>query len=155
MAHEMKKTSYINGIKRCLSSFRRQEDGVVTVEFVIWMPIFAILIAMTMNLSMMFYHESQMLRVAQDATRALSLGRFDGDPDKSAEQLAEEYIQARLAFIGAAIKVDTRINPNNTFGVAVETTVSTDAQQLMPFNLMSGPFANVPVGVYTQYLIEY
>ncbi|MFK7745450.1 MAG: TadE/TadG family type IV pilus assembly protein [Roseobacter sp.] len=123
--------------------FCRSEDGSFTLEAVIWMPIFAILLAITMNLSMVFYYESQMLRVAQDATRAFSLGRLT-------EEEAESYVQQSLAFIGANITVNTQQN-----GYIAQTIVSTNANELMPFSLMSGPFATVPVGVSTQYIIEF
>lgn len=126
-----------------LKRFWRSEDGSFTLEAVIWMPIFAILLAITMNLSMMFYYESQMLRVAQDATRAYSLGRLT-------DVEAEAYIASRLSFIEADLNVSTE-----QVGLVAQTIVSTNAAELMPFSLMSGPFANVPVGVSTQYIIEF
>lgn len=123
--------------------FQKSEDGSFTLEAVIWMPIFAILLAITMNLSMVFYYESQMLRVAQDATRAFSLGRMT-------EAEAETYVAERLAFIGADIDINTQ-----QVGFVAQTIVSTNARELMPFELMSGPFDGVPIGVSTQYIIEF
>lgn len=130
-------------LRRAMRRFRRSEDGSFTAEVVIWMPIFAILLAVVMNLSMLFYYESQMLRVAQDATRAFSLGRFT-------EAEAEQYITNQLSFIDATLSIDT----TQSGGIA-QTIVSTNAADLMPFNLMSGAFQGVPIGVSTQYIIEF
>ncbi len=138
-----------------LRRFQRSEEGTFTLEAVIWMPIFAILLAIIMNLSMVFYYESQMLRIVQDATRAYSLGKFD-DPDdgKTPEQATEDHIRARLAFLNADLTIDT--NPVNAgdwfYG---QTVVSTTAKELMPFELMSGPFAGIPIGVSTQFIMEF
>ena len=136
-----------------LRRFQRSEEGSFTLEAVIWMPIFAILLAIIMNLSMVFYYESQMLRVAQDATRAVSLRQFD-DPDdgKTPAEAAEAYIREQLSFLSADAIIDV---DNTSRSWLVQTTVSTSAKDLMPFELMSGPFANVPIGVYTQFIIEF
>ena len=126
-----------------LRRFQKSEDGSFTLEAVIWMPIFAVLLAIIMNLSMVFFYESQMLRIAQDATRAYSMGRLT-------EAEAEEYIASRLTFIEANFTVDTR-----TVGLVAQSVVETTAAELMPFDLMSGAFDGVPIGVSTQYIIEF
>lgn len=101
---------------------------------------------------MVFYYESQMLRVAQDATRAYSLGRFVGDPDagETPADQAEAYIQSRLSFISDNLSVSVAEN-----GFITQTVVSANAADLMPFELFRGPFAGIPVGVSTQYIIEF
>jgi Flp pilus assembly protein TadG len=139
----MKLKQLLSAPHRYLDRFRRSEDGSFTVEFVIWVPIFAVLLAIVMNLSMVFYYESQMLRVAQDATRAYSLGRM------TAEE-AELFIADRLSFIQATLDIST-----TQVGGVAQTVVSTTASELMPFSLMSAPFVNVPIGVSTQYIIEF
>ncbi len=131
--------------------FLRDETGSYTLEFVIWMPIFAILLAIVMNLSMIFYYESQMLRVTQDATRAYSLGRFiESAEDGTAEEQAEQYIQANLNFIGAPLDVQV-----TTVGSIAQATVTANAAEMMPFSLMSAPFKLVEVGIMSNYIIEF
>jgi Flp pilus assembly protein TadG len=141
---------------RNVSRFCHDEDGSYTIEFVIWMPIFAILLAIVMNLSMIFYYESQMLRVVQDATRAFALGRFVVTQDSPpADEQAEQYILNNLAFTGANLTVDVNTG-NGSSGIGVvQTVVSTNAAELMPFNLMRGAFDGIPIGVSTQYIIEF
>lgn len=131
-----------------LRRFRRCEDGSFTIEMVIWMPMFAILLAIIMNLSMMFFHESQMLRISQDAVRSFSLGRIT-------EAQAEQYISDRLSYISADMDIDVRMIGDPTTPIAAQAVVSVAANELMPFDLMSAPFQVIDVGVSTQYLIEY
>lgn len=136
-------------VSAALRRFCRCEDGSYTLEAVIWMPIFAILLAIIMNLSMMFFHESQMMRISQDAVRSFSLGRIT-------EVEAEQYIIDRLAYIGAnEMEIDIRLIGDPTTPIAAEALVSVVAAELMPFDLMSFPFQTINVGVVTQYLIEY
>jgi Flp pilus assembly protein TadG len=142
--HMMRRLNDFKKPSGLLRRFRRSEEGSFTLEAVIWMPIFAILLAIIMNLSMVFYYESQMLRIAQDATRAYSLGKFT-------EAEAEAFIQERLSFIEATIDIDTQLIGTNI----VQTVISTNAAELMPFALMSGPFEGVPIGVSTQYIVEF
>ena len=131
--------SLVNRIK----SFKRCEDGSFTIEAVIWMPIFVILLAIIVNVTMMFFYKSQMLRVAQDATRAYSLGRFT-------QQEASDYIKSQLNFPGLTFTVGTADS-----GTIIETVVTTNAAALMPFNVLKGPFEEVDIGIASQYIIEY
>jgi Flp pilus assembly protein TadG len=134
-----------------LRRFFRDENGSYTLEFVIWMPMFAILLAIVMNLSMVFYYESQMLRVTQDATRAYSLGRFiESAENGTAEAQAAQYIQANLNFIGAPLDVQV-----STVGSVAQAIVTANAAEMMPFSLMSAPFQLVEVGIMSQYIIEF
>jgi len=144
-------TENAQGPDQKVRHFFRDENGSYTLEFVIWMPIFAILLAIVMNLSMVFYYESQMLRVTQDATRAYSLGRFiESTENGTAEVQAEQYIQANLNFINAPLTIDV-----NTVGSVAQATVRANAADMMPFSLMSAPFKLVEVGIMSQYIIEF
>ena len=115
----------------------QDEEGSYTIESVIWFPIFAILLAFVMNISLVFFSESQMLRVVQDGNRALSMGRFE-----TAEEV-ENYVQQQLAYLDADLVVDTQIS-----GGFVSTNISVPASDLMPLNLMTSAFASVNVAVF-------
>lgn len=130
------------------AEFWRDEAGSFTIEMVIWMPIFAILLAIIMNLSMIFFYESQMLRITQDAVRAFSLGRLT-------ENEAEQLIANELAYLDAEISIDIALIGDSGRPTAAQALVVTNAAELMPFDLMSFAFTDVNVGVTTQYLIEY
>ena len=124
--------------------FYHDEEGSFTIESVVWMPIFAILIAVIMNVSLVFFSESQMLRVVQDANRAFSLGRFENELE------TETYILAELDHMGANFTVETTLS-----GGVITTVLSAPAADLMPLNLMTSAFDSVDVGVFAQQLFEY
>lgn len=120
------------------------ENGSASIETIIWMPIFAMLLGLIMNVSMVFFNESQILRVVQDGNRAFSLGRLDNS------DAVEAYIAERLAYLEATLTVDTQVA--NGF---ITTTLSAPATDMMPFNFMSKAFASVTVGVSAQHIIEF
>ncbi len=120
------------------------EDGSFTIESVVWMPIFAILIAVIMNVSMVFFGESQMLRVVQDANRAFSLGRFEDELE------TETYILSRLDYMDADFTVNTTLNNG-----IISTVLRAPATDLMPLNLMTSAFKSVDIAVSAQQIVEY
>jgi Flp pilus assembly protein TadG len=59
-----------------------REDG-TTVEFVLWVPILFLIIALAVDASMAFARQSHMWRIATDIGRGLSTGRIKtGDIDR-------------------------------------------------------------------------
>lgn len=124
--------------------FYRDEAGNATIESVIWLPIFAILLTLIMNISLVFFSESQILRVVQDGNRAFSLGRLD---DATA---VENYILNRLSYLDANITIATTIS-----GGFVMTTLKVPASNLMPLNIMTGAFEGVNMNVSAQQIVEF
>jgi Flp pilus assembly protein TadG len=130
--------------KQKLLGFFRDESGSFAVEAVIWTPIFVFILAIMINVSTVFFNESQMLRVVQDANRAYSLGRLED------ELATEDYIKAQLAYLSSAFTVETTKNAS-----VISTTVSVNATELMPMNVMSASYAALTIEVTGQQLIEY
>jgi hypothetical protein len=124
--------------------FFSDEEGSFTIESVIWMPIFAILIAVIMNVSMVFFGESQMLRVVQDANRAISLGRIETELE------TETYILSKLNYMDAEFTVNTTLNSG-----IISTILRAPATDLMPLNLMTSAFKSVDIAVSAQQIVEY
>lgn len=127
-----------------LKTFFKDEEGSYTIESLIWFPMFVILLTFIMNISLVFFSESQILRVVQDGNRAFSLGRLD-----TAEEV-ETYVNNRLSYLGAQFEIDTVIN-----GGFVSTNISVPASQLMPLNVMTSAFDGVNVAVFAQHIIEF
>ncbi len=138
MQHALSRSS------RRLRRFRKDEEGSFSVEAVIWMPIFAMMLGITMNISTVFFTESQMLRVVQDGNRAYSLGRMANTTQ------VEEYIAAQLAYTGAALTVTTSLADGN-----IVTMLQAPATDLMPLNFMTGVFASINVTVSAQHIVEF
>jgi len=127
-----------------LGKFLRNEAGSATVETVILLPIFATILAFIMNVSMVFFTESQMLRIVQDGNRAFSLGRLD---DYVAVQ---DYISSRLAYLDADLTVATTIS-----GGFVHTNLEAPAGDLMPLKFATSAFNSDRIRVSAQHIIEF
>ncbi|SDG23685.1 TadE/TadG family type IV pilus assembly protein [Sulfitobacter delicatus] len=125
-------------------SFCEEDSGSATIESVIWLPIFAFALALIMNVSMVYFFESQMTRIVQDGNRAFSLGRLaDGDA-------VQEYILGQLTHLDADISVATTIS-----GGFVRTDLIAPAGDLMPLSMARSAFNNVKIRVSAQHIVEF
>ena len=140
----MQKRKHTKGLSAVSGHFRRSEDGSFTLEAIIWLPIFFILLAIIMNITMVFFTESQIMRVVQDTNRAVSLNLIETEDD------AEAFILEQLAYLDASLTVETTIT-----STLVTTVLTTPATELMPLNFMTRAFNGVQVGARAQHLIEY
>lgn len=126
-----------------LKRFAREEDGSQTIEAIIWMPIFVTVLALVINVSLVFFDQSQMLRVVQDANRALSMGMFKSDTD------VEKYVLENLAYMSDSIEADATVADG-----FVTTTVTVPALDLMPVKILGGYFSDTKVTVVAKHLLE-
>ena len=55
--------------------FLRAEQGAATIEFVIWVPVFALLLGLVADAALIYGGQARILRVVQDGNRAMSIGR--------------------------------------------------------------------------------
>ncbi|TMM55103.1 TadE/TadG family type IV pilus assembly protein [Sulfitobacter sabulilitoris] len=131
-------------VSRRMARFWRCEDGSYSIEAVIWMPIFALILAVITNVSIVFASESHMLRVVQDANRAFSLGRHDTTTE------TEDYIRANLAYLKAQLTVTSVLQ-----GGTILSNVSIAASDLMPLSFFTSAFEGVDVNVTAQHIIEF
>lgn len=125
-------------------SFIKSDDGGATIETVIWLPIFGLLLGLIMNVSILFFNESQILRFVQDGNRAFSLGRFERPEE------VEAYILDKIAYLDATISIETIVSAGS-----VSTRLSAPATDLMLFPFSAEAFQNVTVRVSAQQFIEY
>ena len=124
--------------------FLREDSGSQTIEAVIWLPIFFTLLALVINVSMVFFDQSQILRVVQNANRAMALGAF------STTDEVEAYITDKLAFMTGAVDVSALLEDG-----FVTTTVIVPAMELMPVKLPVGDyFSDTNVTVVASHLVE-
>ena len=126
--------------QRC--RFLRREDGAATVEAVIWLPVFLLVLFLMVDVALVFVGQSEALRVVQDANRNMSIGRF-----RTAAE-TEAYVEARLAGLSAGVEAVSVVNAG-----IVTTTVTLPARDLQ----MSGLFTaviNANLSVSADHLIE-
>jgi Flp pilus assembly protein TadG len=64
------------GFRSLIRNFLRGDTGSISAEFVIWTPVFALVLSLVADTSLIFGSAAEVTRVVQDANRSLSLGRF-------------------------------------------------------------------------------
>lgn len=94
---------FTRGIRAGLRRFRR-EDGAVTVEAVLWVPFFVIVLTLIADAALIFFGQARALQVAQDANRALSVGSL------ATHEEAQTYITAQLATMAPNASAQTVSN---------------------------------------------
>ena len=118
-------------------------DGAATIEAVLWLPFFMLLLALFADLSMIFTNQNRIQRMVQDANRALAVGRFDG---AEAEQA---FLQDQLAALSPKAKVETQINAGR-----VTTIVQVPVTDLDVIGV-AGAFRGSILTIRSDQLVEY
>jgi hypothetical protein len=131
-------------IKDAIRRFLQCQSGSYTIETVIWLPIYIFILVLTINVSMVFFNESQILRVVQDSNRSFAVGRINS------LEAAEQYVIDRLAYLN----VTPAVNSQLVDGI-IYTNLSIPATQLMPFGMLHTFFANTNIVVSAQQIVEF
>ena len=118
-------------------SFRDDERGGITVEFVLWAPVFAALIAGATDITLAFMNQSNFWNVARDTARIVSRHAMTVDEAKA---YAEENAVFANADPTAVVTVDatevivTITAPTSTidafgiFGIFKDTTIKAEVR---------------------------
>jgi Flp pilus assembly protein TadG len=136
------------GMEWCTSSrpsrkhFVSNTEGAATIEFILWLPLIMFLFGLVADTSMIYSHKAQVLRVVQDANRAMSVGRIREIQD------AEDFISTSIENIAPNAVVETQV-----IGGVISSTVDIPASDFMSTNLVD-MFMSLNVRVYAQHLSE-
>lgn len=130
-------------IRGRMAGFLRAENGSITVETVIWLPLFLALMSAIVDISMVFHRESTMLRVIQDANRAYSVGRI-----ASSDAVERSVLAAVTPYAENASVSTTMID-----GV-ISTRLQVPTSDLMPIYTLPA-FSDRWVVVETQQFAEF
>ena len=125
-----------------LTKFIRREDGSYTAEAVIWTPVFALLLALLADTSIIFGDQSLVLRDVQDANRGLSVGYF------TSVSQATTYLQNRVQAISPNATISMTVNNG-----IISTVVTMPTRDLTATGLVS-VFRNAKVSVASSQLSE-
>ena len=118
--------SALNGVNQMRSgcTFLGDEKGAVTIEFVLWVPIFVGLLVFVTDASIIYLTHSEMWSVARDTVRRMTTGQIT----TSAE--AQDYAAAHL-FLGNRTYV---ISPDTTSAdLNVTITIGLDGAAIFGF----------------------
>ena len=122
--------------------FARDENGSATVEFVLWLPMLMVAFGLTVDVSMIFHSQSQVLRIVQDANRGASIGRFQTASE------AESYVETRLQKSSADADAKSAI-----VGGVITTTVTYPARDFQVLGFFR-QFNDLEITVNSEHLIE-
>lgn len=76
-------------------NYARSEDGSATVEFVLWVPVFVLILGLVVDVCFFFLAQSRLYDVTADATRRWALGDIATQAD------AEAFVENNAGFNGA------------------------------------------------------
>jgi len=125
-----------------VTRFARATDGAATIEAVLWLPMFVMIVALLADVSMMFHGQTKMLRIAQDANRNMSVGRLTTTGE------TENFVLTRMASMSPNALAATTV----TAGL-VTTTVSVPINDLDLFGVAK-IFDGARISVRTEHLLE-
>ena len=127
---------------RKLSKGAKDTSGTATVEAVLWLPIFFAFFIFITDVSFIYYGQSQIYRIVQDANRNLSVGRLE-DEDET-----EAFISTALTSLSPNSTINTTINLGT-----VTSNVVTPTSDLMPVGFMS--ILDINLFITSSHLVEY
>ena len=107
-----------------LRSFRRDERGSTTIEFVLWVPLLLTLLLFATDVTLAFMRQSQVWQVSRETARIVSRHGMDVDA-------AEAYARENGTMGTSVPDVDVSLD-----GMDVVVTMSLPSATLTPFNTL-------------------
>ncbi len=129
-------------MKQLFHRFSRDESGTATVEFVLWLPMVLLAFGLTVDVSMIFHSQSQVLRIVQDANRNASIGRLRTPAE------TEDYVETRLHNATGGAHATSTINAG-----VISTTVTYPARDFQIVGFFS-QFNDLQITVNSEHLLE-
>lgn len=129
--------------KRRSRRFMRREDGGTTIEAVLWVPVFVLILSLITDASFVFYGRAQALRIVQDGNRAFSVGRIVSTSE------TEDFIEERLADIAPNATATTTVDAG-----IITSVVVIPAADLMAIGTVPGLGDNFNISVLSQHFLE-
>ncbi|MFD0978857.1 TadE/TadG family type IV pilus assembly protein [Tropicimonas aquimaris] len=111
----------IRAISTALRHFRRREDGMMAIEFVVMVPLFVAMVSGVVDLSRVYVDQANYYSVARDTARIVSRHGMTEDS-------AESYAVARIAELSnAAAQVEVE-KGNSDVSVTINAPISAMAK---------------------------
>jgi len=104
-----------NTLKRLFSEFRRNSDGGASVEFVVWVPVFVLIMGFVVDVTFVMTQQSRFFDVARDSSRLVALGVLDSSQ-------AQAQAESQLGSGGFTVVV----NEDATFATTTITVPMSD-----------------------------
>jgi Flp pilus assembly protein TadG len=138
----MRKRIIRSGLPGLLRRLVRSRAGTVTVEFVIWMPVFVFILALTADACKLYLTQADMFNVARDTARRMSTGQLVTTAD------AEAYASDKLLYSSLGYTFNITKDTDSTTHVTDDTVeIGVPAMDASVFGLLPviGNFKNAQV----------
>jgi len=113
-----------------------EQDGVSAVEFAFVLPVILVLITGIINVGVLMLTQSDMVRVAQDAARALALAQMT-------EQETKTYVQDKLGRLGENLDVAVTLPDPDAGETDVAVTISVPMADVVPIDIIGMKNLNI------------
>jgi Flp pilus assembly protein TadG len=107
-----------NKFKRLtISHFLRDEQGSATIEFVLWVPVFVLLLVAATDATILYLHHTEMWNVSRDVARRVAVGDLS-------ETDAATVVQNEMFLYSSAYTVATSDPTALNVQIVIQTAVS-------------------------------
>lgn len=120
-----------------------REDGSATIEAVLWLPFFLLVFALTFDTAVLFFAETEAMRVVQDANRLASIGRLD---DVTA---TETFVETALNTLSPNVDATSSVSASGV----ISTVVTIPSSDLAMFGIFS-QLREVTLSVSADHMLE-
>ena len=101
----------------CLSRLLRDEHGSATIEFVLWVPVFVVLLVATTDATILYLHHTEMWNVSRDVARRVAVGDLT-------EADAVSIVQNEMFLYSSAYTVATSQPTDLDVQIVIQTQVA-------------------------------
>ncbi len=106
-----------------VSEFLRDEHGSATIEFVLWVPIFVVILVAATDATVLYLHHTEMWNVSRDVARRVAVGDMS-ETDAATAVQNEMFLYSRAYTVATSdptdldvqIMIQTRIADASVFG---------------------------------------
>ncbi len=131
---------------RRIRAFGSDQSGSVTIEAVLWLPLFVMFLIMLADASTIFMNEARILRIVQDGTRRFATGSIT---DCAA---LESWLEARISPISPGVAASCA--PDPTPGSLVYISGVSMPSGELDLSGATGLFANLNIVLQSQHFLE-
>jgi hypothetical protein len=117
----------LNPSRRMMQKFCGRTDGSVSVEFVMWVPVFMVLLLFAADSSLAFMHQSNFWNVSRDTARIVSRHAL-------APNAAEAYARNEAGFGDYTPDVNVVVNEQSD---TVTVTIVGQSAEMAPFGVLA------------------
>lgn len=111
-------------VSRCMKKFKKDADGSVTIEFVLWVPLFVFFLLLVVDASVVFMTQSNYWSVSRDTARLVARHALTADA-------ASTYAASNALRSNVTPDVDVEISSST-----VTVTIAAPASRIAPFGML-------------------